>query len=51
MVSKLFNGVKFKRIGVMSCIKCANNWKKALHKKGKKCRIVPVTNGYEVYSA
>lgn len=51
MVYKIFNGKKFKRLGVMSCPKCANNWKKSLKKKGKNCRILKTDAGYEVYCA
>ena len=39
---------KFKELGVMKCKPCALKWKKSLKAKGKKCRVVPVKEGYKV---
>jgi hypothetical protein len=45
-----FNGDEFKLFGIMGCKPCTQKWKRALHQKDRKVRILKVKKGYEVWA-
>ena len=43
--------IKFKLAGILSCSKCAANWKRKFMSQGKKVRVTKAEKGYEVWIA
>jgi len=42
---------KLKKFGILSCEKCANNWKRKLMKQGKKVRLEKVGKVWELWAS